>query len=63
MTSIKQLVSLIPAMTRGELTIPEVLSALRMVTGNNTSASVNDFILENASSDLFRIQRLSPKCR
>ena len=50
MTSIKQLVSLIPAMTRGELTIPEVLSALRMVTGNNTSASVNDFILENASS-------------
>ena len=50
MTSIKQLVSLIPAMTRGELTIPEVMFALRMVTGNNTSASVNDFILENASS-------------
>ena len=50
MTSVKQLVSLIPAMTRGELSIPEVLSALRMVTGNNTSASVDDFILENASS-------------
>lgn len=50
MTSVKQLVSFIPAMTRGELSIPEVLSALRMVTGNNTSASVNDFILENASS-------------
>ena len=50
MTSVKQLISLIPAMTRGELSIPEVLSALRMVTGNNTSASVDDFILENASS-------------
>ena len=50
MTSVKQLVSFIPAMTRGELSIPEVLSALRMVTGNNTSASVDDFILENASS-------------